>query len=311
MGLTVRRTRIARHAVGGRRHGLICSLMTGMTRRHATTPALSATCGTLILLGMGLTGCAGDIHSNPKDAFGRTYYIDGAGNWGFGVRSVRRGLERAGYRGNVVNHRWSLTLNPALDHTLGRPAARLSGASLGREITHYLERHPDAEVNIIALSAGTGVAVWACEHVEPPAKVNNLVLLGSSLASDYDVSAALANISGRIFVYHSRNDLILRGPVRTLGTIDGRLGVQPVGLVGLRAPGQTGDRVKNTAWSPHYQRWGWSGTHTDATTEPFVRHVLATHIVPADTTPGRSSSAHHMLRSREPASRLTLTDTAN
>ncbi|UCD27478.1 MAG: hypothetical protein JSV03_10165, partial [Planctomycetota bacterium] len=139
-------------------------------------------------------GCGGGALTSSKfDQFGRTYYIDGAGNWGFGVVEVNNGLRQAGYRGNIINYRWSPTLNPALDQTIGRPAARLRGADLGKEITGYLKKYPDNQVNIIALSAGTGVAVWACENVESPAKVYSLIMLGSSLSSRYNMQKALPN----------------------------------------------------------------------------------------------------------------------
>lgn len=221
-------------------------------------------------------GCAEDA----RDRFGRTYYIDGAGNWGFGVSEMRDGLVAAGYPGSVRNWRWSWTLNPALDQTVGRPIARLSGSDLGKEITQYKAKYPQNEVNIIALSAGTGVAVWACESVEPPAKVHSLVLLGSSISSTYDMRKALANISGKVYVYVSGHDQILSGPVRTLGTIDGSFD-EPAGLVGLRAPPGSRDRIVNIKWNSRYERYGWTGSHTDCTSEPFVRYVLAAHVLPA------------------------------
>jgi hypothetical protein len=222
----------------------------------------------------------GRANNHAADALGRTYYIDGAGNWGYGVVEVRDGLRKAGYRGNVINYRWSPTFNPALDQTIGRPVARQKGRQLGREITEYLRRYPDRQVNIIALSAGTGVAVWACEALQPPAKVNNLVLLGSSLSSNYDMTRALANIAGSVWVYHSRSDQILVGPVRALGTIDGKVGVDAAGLVGLRPPAGDQRKIHNIGWSSRFERYGWSGAHTDATSEPFIRQVIARHILP-------------------------------
>ncbi|MBN1490166.1 MAG: hypothetical protein JXA69_09630 [Phycisphaerae bacterium] len=223
---------------------------------------------------LGAAGCGPD----PKDRFGRTYYIDGAGNWGFGVAEMTYGLADAGYQGCIRNWRWSPTFNPALDQTIGRPVARASGANLGREITAYRREHPDMQVNIIALSAGTGVAVWACEAVVPPASVHNVVLLGSSLSSKYDVRRALSHIDGQIFVYVSPHDQILLGPVQALGTIDGTSDTA-AGLAGLRVPKELQDRVVNIRWSRKYEKYGWTGAHTDCTSEPFVRHVLAQHIV--------------------------------
>jgi len=125
------------------------------------------------LLGIVCTIAAIGVPARPSlgagnDKFGRTYYIDGAGNWGFGVAEVTQGLTGKGYKGHIINFTWSPTLNPALDQTLGRPVARSRGADLGKEITRYLAKYPSNEVNIICLSAGTGVGVWACENVKSP-----------------------------------------------------------------------------------------------------------------------------------------------
>lgn len=223
-----------------------------------------------------VTGCA-----DPKEKFGRTWYIDGAGNWGFGVFEIPKGLEDRGYPGAVTNYRWSLTFNPALDQTL-RFIAKGSGRLLGEEITAYLKKYPNKDVNVIALSAGTGVGIWAIENVKPPAKVNHFVMLGSSLSSRYDVTKALKNMKGNIYVYHSPTDPVLDGPVRTLGTIDGTF-EDAAGLVGLRGPGSKDGRVINVPWSSRYARWGWTGGHTDCTNRTFVSNEIALRILPKAT----------------------------
>lgn len=241
---------------------------------------------------IGCSGCAstpttGTTQQPIGDAVGRTYYIDGAGNWGYGVIEVTEGLRRAGYRGQVIVWHWSPTFNPALDQTVGRPFARSRGKELGNEINAYCRKYPGNEVNIIALSAGTGVATWACEAVTPPARVNSMILLGSSISSDYDVRQALEHITGGIWVYYSRGDQILLGPVRTLGTIDGKMGIDGAGLIGLHPKSVTTDKIHNISWSAQFERFGWTGAHTDATSEPFVRNVLSRHIValPAPEAP--------------------------
>lgn len=244
-----------------------------------------------LLLLAACAGCQGTAIGPANatlDRVGRTYYLDGAGNWGYGVTSVRDGLRQAGYQGNIINFRWSPTLNPALDQTIGRVVLHDRAKDLATDIRAYLGQYPDNSVNLIALSAGTGVAVWACETLEPPAKVDNLILLGSSLSADYDMTKALANVAGDVWVYHSPNDAILFGPVRVLGTIDGRVGADSAGLVGLRPPqGDTG-KIRNIGWTPEWYQQGWAGAHTDATNEPFVRQELAKHIV----HPSFDSPAH-------------------
>lgn len=250
-------------------------------------------------------GCAASASggSAALDRVGRTYYIDGAGNWGYGVTEVQEGLRRAGYRGSIINYRWSPTFNPALDQTIGRVAARARGEKLGREISAYLHEYPENQVNIIALSAGTGVAVWACENVAPPAKVNSLILLGSSLSARYNMRKALENISGGVWVYFSPYDQILSGPVKALGTIDGEIGADSAGLVGLRPIGGSNDKIHNIGWSARFERNGWSGAHTDATSEPFVRTVLSKHILPQSSGELAQAPATAPAEAGEPATR--------
>jgi hypothetical protein len=218
-------------------------------------------------------GCA-----DPAEKFGRTWYIDGAGNWGFGLVDVPAGLKRAGYRGVVSNHRWSLTLNPALDQTL-RFIARGSGAVLGAEISDYLRRNPGADANIIALSAGTGVAIWAAESIEPPHMMNSIALVGSSLSSRYDVSKALKHMRGNIYCYYASSDPVLQGPVRLLGTIDGSFD-DSAGLVGLRGRAAASGRVVNIGWSSRYVPLGWTGGHADCTNWKFVNGEIARRLLP-------------------------------
>src|SRR5262245_15824728 len=82
------------------------------------------------------------------DALGRLYYIDGAGNWGYGVDSVPAGLRQAGYRGRIINFTWSPYHDPGLDQTVGRSAARAKGRELAMEIADYLKQYPGRPVDI-------------------------------------------------------------------------------------------------------------------------------------------------------------------
>ena len=244
----------------------------------------------IALVGLGFSLAGGC--SNPAEKMGRTWYIDGAGNWGFGVLDVPQGLHDGGYQGAVTNHRWSLTFNPALDQTL-RFIAKGSGEGLGREITAYLKKYPKADANIIALSAGTGVGMWAIENVQPPCQVNSYVMLGASISSKYDVTKALKNMKGNIYVYYSWTDPVLQGPVRALGTIDGTFD-DAAGLVGLQGPGSASGRVVNIARRAEHAQYGWTGGHADCTNHKFVERYIARHIVsprkaPAEPAPAEPS----------------------
>ncbi len=248
------------------------------------------TIGLLMSLALiALAGCA-----SPEDRaranFGKTYYIDGAGNWGFGVSEVAKALDAAGYKGSVEAYMWTTSFNPAIDQ-VNRPAAHLRAAGLSDKIRDYLKTYPDNDVNIISLSAGTGVGTWAVEALPKDMKINNMVLLGSSLSSTYDMTKTFAHMKGRIFVYYSSADPILGGPVRVLGTIDGGM-ADAAGLVGLQSRGAPRGRIVNIPWRPEYAEYGWAGGHTDSTSEPFIRRFVSQHIIAA-STPARPPARAH------------------
>jgi len=67
--------------------------------------------------------------------------------------------------------------------------------------------------------------------------------------------------------------------VRVVGTIDGSIGDDSAGLVGLRPPKGMENRVVNVGWSSRWLSVGWAGGHTDCTSERFVRMELSRHIV--------------------------------
>lgn len=235
-----------------------------------------------------LAGCAANPAHGPKEAdFGKTYYIDGAGNWGFGIATVGKGLKAAGYPGSYEAYIWTTSFNPAIDQ-VNRPAAHLRAAALSDKIRKYLQTYPDNDVNIIALSAGTGVAIWAVEALPAGIRVSNVVLLGSSLSSTYDMTKAFQHIKGRVYVYYSGSDPILSGAVRILGTIDGSYD-DSSGLVGLQGRGCPPGKVVNFPWRPEYAEYGWAGGHTDSTSEPFIQKFVAPYLI-TRTTPPRTTA---------------------
>ena len=218
-----------------------------------------------------ISGC-----QDPSEKFGKTYYLDGAGNWGYGVATVPQGLKAAGYPGHVEVFIWTSSFNPAVDQ-INMPGNKFRAAILSGKINDYLRRYPDNNVDLIALSAGTGIATWAVEGVSDKYKVANLVLLGSSLSYDYDMSEALSHMKGKIYVYYSPHDEVLTTGARALGTVDRKF-VDGAGLRGLHPNGQSSPRVVNIGWNSRYSRLGWAGSHTDATSQAFVQHEIAPRI---------------------------------
>jgi len=228
----------------------------------------------LVLLALA-SGCAPQFGPNARN--GITFYCPGAGNIDFGDTGLREGLQEAGYQGDIATFVWTISLNPAIDQTL-RLNARLRASQLADIIADYIDRYPGRPVHLVGLSAGTGVAIWALEDLKSRYRVDNVVLLSSSLSHDYDVSKALRHVRGKIYNYYSSEDPVLTLLMKPFGTIDGKLLADAAGAVGLH-PRRGAERVVNTAWRPEYQKYGYYGHHTDATNPRFVQAVLSRHII--------------------------------
>lgn len=225
-----------------------------------------------------LSGCGPAF--GPKADHGITFYAPGAGNFDFGDVGIREGLTNAGYPGQVAGIVWTVSFNPAIDQRLGN--ARIGAITLARYIEQYADKYPGRPINLIGLSAGTGVAVWALEDLKPGYKVDTVVLLSSSLWYRYDVSKALTRVKGKLYNYYSSVDPVLAGPMKIFGTIDGVFGDDGAGAVGLKSPGGS-DRIVNIPWTPEYRKYGYYGGHTDSTNAAFVQYVLSKHVTYGET----------------------------
>jgi len=221
-----------------------------------------------------LSGCRS---ASSTERYGKTFYLDGAGNWGDGAVGVTNGMFAAGYQGHVEEYPWTTSYNPLVDQ-LNIAAARLRSEQFASRLRRYRKQYPDAPLNVVALSAGTGVAAWAIEQLDSECRVDNFVMLGSSLSHDYDMTDALENMNGNIYVYHSPHDVVLEA-VKTIGTIDGRRGVDSVGYVGLEVPDGMENRITNTGWSRDWLKYGWTGAHQDCVNAHFVRFEIAPQIL--------------------------------
>ncbi|MCK4342728.1 MAG: hypothetical protein KAY37_13505 [Phycisphaerae bacterium] len=237
---------------------------------------------TIVLLSGMLAGCTSGFGEKAK--YGITFYCPGAGNVDLGDAGVREGLEQAGYRGQVSRLTWSVSFNVAIDQTV-QPIARLGAKRLAGYIQDYINQYPGREVNVVGLSAGSGVAIWALEALRPKYKVNNVVLLGSSLSENYDVSKALRHVKGKIYCYYSPNDAVLTQLMKLACTIDGKFGAEGAGAVGLHPP-RGADRVVNIRWRPEFERYGYSGGHMDSTSPAFVRRYVSEHILTSRSAAG-------------------------
>ncbi len=215
-------------------------------------------------------------------AHGKTYYVGGAGPIGnVGSWDVPTGLSEGGYSGAVEVFPWQSMTHTGDQINLSRN--REKAMDLANRIKAYRRVYRDTPVNIIALSAGTGVATFALEFLPEGTGIDQVIFLGCSLSSHYDMTRALRRVNKGLYAIHSPYDRILRNVVWYTGTVDrssAENGV--VGLDGFFPPPRAGDdteaqyaKIRNVPYRPVFAEAGYGGGHTEGTRSAFVRHYLA------------------------------------
>ena len=231
-------------------------------------------------------GCSVSPDRQERLTRGYVYYLDGAGgaglvtNWS---RGVRQGLIDAGYSGAGEVFVWQTQLGVVADQDASVGYKRSKAAELARRIEGYSEEHPNAPVTIMGLSAGTSIAVFALEALPEDHPVENVVLLSSSVSSDYDLTNALKRVRGHIYVFTSERDSVLRFLVPVAGTADRRSGRVPsAGLRGFRTPQSRLPEVReqykklvHIRWRSEFAAAGNLGGHTDVVKPKFVAAYVA------------------------------------
>lgn len=257
--------------------------------KHSTTLNIKAFAYATALLAPLLAGCSqnfGDAQVNMSSSHGDVYYLDGAGggglisNWG---RGVKAGLESAGFNGAFVEPRWETGMGVFADQVASEAYKRQKAGEVATMIRDARSAHPDAPITLIGLSAGTAVAVFTLEALPVDCKVDNVVLLGASIAQTYDLTNALRRVKGRMVVFTSENDAVLNFAVPLAGTADRESATtESAGLDGFVMP--TGasmetrrlySKVTNIMWRASFEKDGDWGGHTDTTQPRFVRDHIA------------------------------------
>ena len=218
---------------------------------------------------------------------GYIYYLDGAGggsallNWSGGVK---KGFEDAGYNVFGEMFSWETGLGALADQAAGVDYKRTKARELVRRIREHRQDCPYDPIHLIALSAGTAVAVYALEALPDDEPVESVVLLGASVSSDHDLTQALRHVRNRLFIFTSRTDTVLSFLVPLTGTADREFGgAGPAGLEGFILPKDASEetrrlyaeKVVTIAWTPEFEKAGNYGGHLDNVSAVFIRDHVA------------------------------------
>jgi hypothetical protein len=254
------------------------------------TPGVLGLLGAALLLAPGCAMLPTAVRDNYGHERGKLFFIGGAGPIGtvVGRQDVPVGLRLGRYDGAIEVFPWQAPVGGTLRDQTDRRRNQGQAYRLAQRIIEYQDAHPGRPVNIIALSAGTGIAAWAIEALPDNHRVQTVVFLASSLSRDYDLTGVLKHLDGRLYSFASARDPVLRYVVPVAGSVDRQFGFgQAAGLYGFTPP-QGADvhirrlyrqRLRNRAYRSSYARYGYRGQHTDATELRFVQHVVAPLLV--------------------------------
>lgn len=235
-----------------------------------------------------LTGCGGAakmVTSAVQDGSrsrGILYYVGGAGQLGnVGFISIPLGMQDGGYEGYVELVPWQgfVTAVDQINYDRNRGKA----IELGDKIRRAEIRYPDSPIDIIALSAGTGIATFALESLPENVRVRNVVFLGCSMSSRYDLTRALKRVDGKLYVFYSEDDAILSRIVPYTGTVDRKDTSDGIaGLDGFMLPSRPDSgtlrqyrKVRDIRYMPQFAETGYDGGHMSSTERKFIARYVA------------------------------------
>ena len=245
----------------------------------------------LILACTALAAGCGSAYKTEADRFvclsegkgydqGLVLCLGGAGGFMGEVGRISRGLREGGLPCAVEEFEWASGV--VLFDQMALETNKDKAAMLTRRIVRYQREHPGRPVHLVAVSAGTGLAVWATEPLPPGHGVQNIFLIASSLWKHYDLAPALAKVDGRLYSYHSKTDGVLGLLVPIFGTVDRRNGAAG-GLHGFCLPAGADDRTQSlykarlqqVAWTSEHAAYGHIGGHLGGTSSAFVCEYIA------------------------------------
>ncbi len=192
----------------------------------------------------------------------------------WGMRTVAKGLNQAGFDGEFLYWQWHsslrgwLVLPVIMDSRMMEAEAR----RLGEFVTDCRRKHPNRPIRLIGYSAGGYVMIRALEMLGDDIQVNSSAIIAGAFSPKHDLSAAASRINGKLTVCWSPGDWILLGlGMLIFGSAD-RQHRPAIGMVGPRTQSPA---IQTICWNPRMLRLGHMGGHFSAGCAGFVRRHLA------------------------------------
>lgn len=250
-------------------------------------------------------GCASNSSWNGKYLADRNerlprgcvFYFDGAGG---GTRKsnyaegVVEGMLAAGYRGAGEMVSWETGKGLMKDQDASVAYKRAKADAGAARIQNYRKNYPGAPVGLLGFSAGTAEAIFALEVLPETAQVDHVVLLGTSISRDYDMTEALKRVKNKLYIFTSTHDQMLGTLMPLSGTADRKFNDPGAGIKGFVLPAGASaatrklyaEKIVTIPYSEDFRKDKDKGHHFDNVKKEFIRDHVAPLLIgrPAHST---------------------------
>lgn len=214
------------------------------------------------------------------------FYFDGAGggtakkNWADGVA---QGMLAAGYPGAGEMFSWETGKGLIADQDASVKFKREKADEAALKIVQHAKKYPGLPLNILGFSAGTAIAIFALEKLPESVQIDDVVLLGTSISRDYDLTRALKRVKGHVYLYTSTHDRMLGFLMPFSGTADRKFGDPGAGITGFVMPKSAtaetrklyASKLVTIPWTAKLEKDGDYGRHFDNVKMEFIRDHVA------------------------------------
>jgi hypothetical protein len=217
---------------------------------------------------------------------GCIFYFDGAGggtkekNYGAGVVA---GMLEAGYQGAGELMAWETGKGLVKDQDASVDYKRSKAKESAIAIQKYQTARPAASVGLLGFSAGTAQAIFALEALPEGAQVDQVVLLGTSISHDYDLTEALKRVKGKLYIFTSPHDHMVGTMMKLSGTADRKFHDAGAGIRGFVLPLEASEftrrlyaeKIVTIPYDKEFKKDGDKGHHFDNVKKEFIRDHVA------------------------------------
>ena len=191
---------------------------------------------------------------------GTIFVVDGSGDDDTLTENFRELIKEHKLSLGMVSIRWCQFGEPIKDHTDHQAQVKYADR-LAVQIALHRSAHPSDKIYVIGQSSGTHVVLRAATKSQPKS-MDRVVVMASTVSSDYDLRPALrASRNGIDSFYSSKDRIVLMARVG-FGTADKQRGKKAGGEVGFTVPPPThpdAELYKNLRQHRWNSSMAWTG----------------------------------------------------